>query len=149
MMPQERLAKAEELRIERAKEEKKTPSLSLALLLEPFRRSGARRDSPSLSSAGFLRSLARPLGKQGRERIRRERASLKLSLERKPSPPPERCILSFFPSYLLPTAMAPPDLDEWIERLRKCEHLEEDELKTLCEMVRMTVFFFLILFPPS
>ena len=31
--------------------------------------------------------------------------------------------------------MAPPDLDAWIERLRKCEHLEEDELKTLCEMV--------------
>lgn len=35
--------------------------------------------------------------------------------------------------------MAPPDLDGWIERLRKCEHLEEDELKTLCEMVRQEV----------
>ena len=28
------------------------------------------------------------------------------------------------------------DLDAWIDKLRKCEHLEEDELKTLCEMVR-------------
>jgi hypothetical protein len=28
------------------------------------------------------------------------------------------------------------DLDAWIDKMRKCEHLEEDELKTLCEMVR-------------
>ena len=45
--------------------------------------------------------------------------------------------------------MAPPDLDEWIERLRKCEHLEEDELKTLCEMVRCFFFFSLSLFDSS
>jgi hypothetical protein len=30
------------------------------------------------------------------------------------------------------------DLDGWIDKLRKCEHLEEDELKTLCEMVRLS-----------
>ncbi len=28
------------------------------------------------------------------------------------------------------------DLDAWIEKLKRCEYLEEDELKSLCEYVR-------------
>lgn len=28
------------------------------------------------------------------------------------------------------------DLDAWIEKLKRCEHLAEDELKALCEYVR-------------
>ena len=29
------------------------------------------------------------------------------------------------------------DLDAWIEKLKRCEYLEEDELKSLCEYVRI------------
>ena len=28
------------------------------------------------------------------------------------------------------------DLDVWIEKVRRCDHLAEDELKGLCEYVR-------------
>ena len=28
------------------------------------------------------------------------------------------------------------DLDAWIEKLKRCEYLKEDELKSLCEYVR-------------
>lgn len=28
------------------------------------------------------------------------------------------------------------DLDRWIEKVRKCEHLAEEELKTLCDYVK-------------
>jgi len=28
------------------------------------------------------------------------------------------------------------DLDEWINRVKKCEHLAEEELKALCEYVK-------------
>jgi hypothetical protein len=28
------------------------------------------------------------------------------------------------------------DLDKWIEKVRKCEHLAEEELKTLCDYVK-------------
>lgn len=29
------------------------------------------------------------------------------------------------------------DLDNWIEKVRKCQYLQEDELKALCEYVRL------------
>jgi len=33
-------------------------------------------------------------------------------------------------------APTPGDLDKWIEKVRRCEHLEETELKQLCDMVK-------------
>ena len=30
------------------------------------------------------------------------------------------------------------DLDAWIEKVRRCEFLAEDELKALCEYVRLS-----------
>lgn len=42
-------------------------------------------------------------------------------------------LVSFLPATY---TMVHVDLDSWIDKLRKAEHLEEDELKTLCEMVR-------------
>lgn len=32
------------------------------------------------------------------------------------------------------------DLDAWIEKIQKSEYLTEDELKALCEYVRMGLF---------
>ena len=29
------------------------------------------------------------------------------------------------------------DLDNWIEKVRRCQYLQEDELKALCEYVRI------------
>ena len=31
------------------------------------------------------------------------------------------------------------ELDKWIEKVKRCEYLAEDELKALCEYVRQTV----------
>ena len=31
------------------------------------------------------------------------------------------------------------DLDAWIEKLKRCEYLAEDELKALCEYVSMPI----------
>jgi hypothetical protein len=33
----------------------------------------------------------------------------------------------------------PLDLDAWLEKVRKCEHLAEEELKSLCDYVRRLV----------
>lgn len=34
------------------------------------------------------------------------------------------------------TTSGGPDLDAWLEKLRQCDFLAEDELKVLCEYVR-------------
>lgn len=34
------------------------------------------------------------------------------------------------------------DLDAWIEKLKRCEYLAEDELKALCEYVRRHFLLF-------
>ena len=123
---------------------KKTPSLPLccrSCSSSSFSRSPASETPPlfpppavvSFSLVSAPRESARSSREQGAERARQ---SLIHPLSRRSLHPQH----SIFPSSLFsflsfhPT-MAPPDLDEWIERLRKCEHLEEDELKTLCEMV--------------
>lgn len=31
------------------------------------------------------------------------------------------------------------DLDKWIEKVKKCEHLAEEELKALCDYVSVAV----------
>ena len=36
------------------------------------------------------------------------------------------------------------DLDAWIEKVRKCEFLAEDELKALCEYVRRYGYLWLL-----
>lgn len=36
------------------------------------------------------------------------------------------------------------DLDAWIEKVRKCEFLAEDELKALCEYVRRYGYVWLL-----
>jgi len=33
-------------------------------------------------------------------------------------------------------APSPGDLEKWIAKVRRCEHLEETELKQLCDMVK-------------
>ena len=38
-------------------------------------------------------------------------------------------------SVTMPSAVTPKDMDDWIAKVRRCEHLTENELKSLCEKV--------------